>query len=131
MIQIDCAEVKKIAPDVILTIFKDRYEVELADVIQLNEIYIDLASGNQMFSIIDAEKSFSHFSTESLNYLSNDAPFVVEHNLMRGSVVVVQSLAGRLIANFFVRLKKHKYPLKVVSTFNDGVSWIESKRIEA
>lgn len=131
MIQIDCAEVKKIAPDVILTIFKDRYEVELADVIQLNEIYIDLASGNQMFSIIDAEKSFSHFSTESLNYLSNDAPFVVEHNLMRGSVVVVRSLAGRLIANFFVRLKKHKYPLKVVSTLKDGVSWIESKRIEA
>lgn len=130
MYRINCAEISKIAPDVILTNFKDRYEVELDDVIQMNEVYITLAQNKQIFSIIDAEKKFSHFSNEALKYLSNDAPFIVKHNLMRGSVVVVGSLPGRIVANFFVRLKKHSYPIKIVSSLNEAKKWIENKRRE-
>lgn len=128
MHQINCAEITKIAPDVILTNFKDRYEVELEDVIELNDVYIQLAESKRMFSIIDAEKKFSHFSNEALRYLSNDSPFVMKYKLMKGSVVVVGSLPGRLIANFFVRLRKHPYPIKIVSSFEEAVKWIDAKR---
>ena len=82
----------------------------------------------RVFSIIDMEKKFSHISNEALKYLSNEASFVIKYNLLRGSVVIVDSLPGRILANFFVRLKKHSYPIKVVSSFPEAKKWIESTR---
>ena len=130
MHRIDCAEISKVAPDIILTQFKDRYEVEVPDVIQLNDVYIELAENKKMFSIINSEKRFSHFSSEALKYLSNDAPFIAEKDLMIGSVIVVSSLPARMMVNFFIKLKRHKYPIKTVSSLNDAYKWIDTIRLE-
>lgn len=128
MTQINCAKISKIDPDIILTDLVDRYEVELADVKELNEIYLELAQGEKIYSIINGENKFIHFSNQALKYLSHEAPFIEEYDLMRGSVIVAGALPGRIIVNIFWRLKQHIYPIKVVSTLDQAMSWIEAQR---
>lgn len=54
----------------------------------------------------------------------DNAIAIEELSPMRATAVIVDNIAHKLIAEFYMKFNKPKYPYKVFSKFDEGVSWL-------
>ena len=55
-----------------------------------------------------------------------NALLIEEKSPTNASAVVADSLAYRIVANFYMKVNKPKKPFKVVKTFEEGLTWLKS-----
>ena len=127
MIEIECATIRRIANDIILLESKEDFDVELHDAVEINASYEQLANNQPIYSILNSAQSFNNFSKEAQYYLAKKAPFV-EKKLLAGSAIVVTNLPNRLLAKFFINFYQPTYPIKIVATVDEALTWIEILR---
>jgi hypothetical protein len=94
---------------------------DIALQLKMLEINNTITDGKRSYFIYDAEENVT------ITKEARDNAIKIEHLApVKGSVVVANNLAYRIIANFYVKFNKPKTPFKVVDTFDKAVQWIKS-----
>lgn len=112
-------------PNIVLIEYKDgddELDVEMANTHIAD--YRKLVSGKPCHVIADFRKTDHTFTNEARSIFASD----VEHNKLRLSqTIIVEKLAQRIVANFFIRFNKPLCPTRVVDSFESALSWIEKQ----
>lgn len=124
VIKIECAEIELLDSGLILLKYQPDYEVELKDVKEVEQAFIELSSNGDIYCLMDTSGRFNNYSNEAQKFLSKEAS-IVQNKKIKGSAVVVDNLANRLIAKFFTKFFKPKFPVKIFATQEDGIIWLK------
>ena len=80
-----------------------------------------ITGGKKSYFIYDAEENVT------ITKEARDNAAKIEHLApVKGSVVVADNLAYRIVANFYIKFNKPKTPFKVVETFDKAIEWIKN-----
>lgn len=88
---------------------------------KLLHINIQITGGKKSYIIYDAEENVT------ITKEARDNATKIEHLApIKGSAVVADNLAYRLIANFYLKFNKPKTPYKVFETYEKGIAWLKT-----
>lgn len=107
--------------DIVYVTFKDNCNLDIALQMRLLDYYRDITDGKLM--------RFMFFAAEnvSLSKEARDNAVKIEDQSMLGaSAVVVDTLAYKLIANFYLKFNKPKRPYRVFSKEEEAIKWLKS-----
>lgn len=124
-LNIDCAEICLNETGIIVLKYKPDYMVELKDVKEVEQTFLQLASDGNIYCLMDTSGRFHDFTIEAQRFLSNEAS-IVRDNKIKGSAVVINSLPNRILANFFSKIFKPNFPMKIFSNQEEGIEWLKS-----
>lgn len=98
---------------------EDGCELELEDALQIHSYFLQFSGGKKYTVLLDAGKFFS---------ISPEARFLIaseEYTRDRLAMAfVTNSLAGKLVCNFFIRHHRPASPSKIFSDLGDAYSWL-------
>ena len=97
--------------------------MELEDVKQVERAFIELSSNGDIYCLMDTSGRFNNYTNEAQKFLSNEAS-IVQNKKIKGSAVVIDSLPNRLLAKFFSKFFKPKFPMRIFSTQEEGLAWL-------
>jgi hypothetical protein len=97
-------------------VFKDNIDMSIDDAINHEQSIYKLAQGKKYLIMLDGRAHMATFSPEARKYMA-ESPLVNEVRVAQA--IIVSSLAGRLIANFYIKFNKPPRPVRV---FNDEAS---------
>lgn len=125
VIEIECAEIY-LRPDKIIVLkYKPDYDVELADVKEVEKVFIELSQGGDIYCLMDTSGRLNNYSNEAQKFLSKEASIVREDKI-KCSAVVIDNLANRILAHFFSKFFKPKFRMKIHSNQSDAIQWLKS-----
>ena len=96
-------------------------DMELADVKESHLAATNLAAGKRMLKLVDARVQFTISKEARVYGANNETP---ENNIARA--VITESLANKIVINFFIKFYKPKSPFKMFSTENDALDWLRT-----
>lgn len=53
-----------------------------------------------------------------------------ENTVIHASAIIVKNLAGRIVANFFIRINHPRIKYKAFSSVDDAIAWLTTLKIE-
>jgi len=107
--------------DIVYVTFKDNCNLDIPLQMRLLDYYRDITDGKLM--------RFMFFAAEnvSLSKEARDNAIKIEdQSMLAASAVVVDNLAYKLIANFYLNFNKPKRPYKVFSKEEDAIAWLKT-----
>lgn len=99
--------------------FKDNTELNIELQLELLDLYNSLKDKELLPFLIEAGDGFTITKEARDNAVSLE-----EKSAIKASAVVVNNLAYKLIANFYLNFNKPKRPYKVFSKREDAVKWL-------
>lgn len=102
--------------------FKPGMELTIAIQYKLLDCYNEITGGIKTPFIFEAGEyvNVTSEARDNATHLEAIAP-------LSATVVVVNNLAYKLIADFYYKFNRPKQPYKVVSSFNDGIAWLKTE----
>ena len=122
MVKTDSRQLKFLNEDTVELRYHDNITIELKDVINDYLVYDDFTNKKAVKKLIIAGMHTS---------ITNDARVAIkEENLKRASfikaeAIVIDSLAQRMFGNFYLRMMRNKYPIKIFTSVEDARNWLE------
>lgn len=98
---------------------KEDSEVDEAKLLENFNATIPLTGGKQVPALLDCRSHFT-ITNEARKLMAN-----VTADTRSAHAVVLNSLAIRLIANFYLNVNKPSKPSKVFSNYDEAVSWLK------
>ena len=123
-LNITCAEIALLDSGIIVLQYKPDYEVELEDVKQVEQAFIELSSNGDIYCLMDTSGRFNNYTNEAQKFLSKEAS-IVQNKKIKGSAVVIDNLPNRLLAQFFSKFFKPEFPMKIFSNQDGGKVWLK------
>ena len=123
-LNIKCAEIYLFDSGIILLKYKSDYEIELKDVKEVEKVFLELIDEKGIFCLMDTSDRYYNITKEAQEFLSNEAS-IVKDKKIKGSAVVINNLPNRLLAQFFSKFFKPKFPMKIFSTQEEGMVWLK------
>jgi hypothetical protein len=106
-----------------LRVLEEYTELDIDDVKECFEVYDRLGiRDNQVLQVIDVSAHFS-MSKEGREYVAK-----IGHHYFKASALVSNSVAMRLVVNFFNAINKPKVPFKIFGTEEAALKWLEKYR---
>ncbi|MDF2450468.1 MAG: hypothetical protein K0R26_2972 [Bacteroidota bacterium] len=106
---------------IVYVLFKDECLINIELQKKLLHIYEDITGGNLMPFIFLAAENVSVTKEAKEN-----AIYIEDQSMVGASAVVVDNLAYRLIANFYLRVNRPKRPYRVFSKVEDAETWLKT-----
>lgn len=122
-LNVECSEIALLRSGILILKYKADYVVELEDVKQVERAFIELSSNGDIYCLMDTSGRFNNYTNEAQKFLSNEAS-IVQNKKIKGSAVVIDSLPNRLLAKFFSKFFKPKFPMRIFSTQEEGLAWL-------
>lgn len=104
---------------IVYVLFKDHCLINIELQNQLLHVYRDITGGKLMPFIFLAAEYVSVTKEAKEN-----AIFIEDQSMCGASAVVVNTLAYKLIANFYLKVNKPKRPYRVFSNVQDAEKWL-------
>lgn len=95
-------------------------ELDVNDGYEMRKIFLSFSKGNKFAVLTDATNFFS--TTGELRQLLASAEFT---NLRFATAIVTQSMASKIIGNFFIKVNKPATPTKLFSTEELALDWLK------
>lgn len=111
---------------IVYVLFKDNCLINIELQKKLLHLYSDITEGKLMPFIFLAAENVSITKEAKEN-----AIFIEDQSMVGASAVVVNTLAYKLIANFYLKFNKPKRPYKVFSNEQDAVKWLKTLNLQA
>ena len=126
MIELDFCTVRRLDYNIIHAQYVDGAHLELDDAKKLIAAYEELAQGDKVFSLADVSggKNMT-LDSDAQQLMSREGKFIKEGNII-ATGVVLNSLAIRMVARFFIRFHKPVYPMKIFSTKEEAIKWFKT-----
>ena len=99
--------------------FKDNTELNIELQLELLNMYNSLKDKELLPFLIEAGDGFT-----STKEARDNAVSLEDRSAIKASAVVVNNLAYKIIANFYLNFNKPKRPYKVFSKREDAVKWL-------
>jgi len=117
--------VSKRSDNIIHVSFKPYTEITVEFQVELVEIYNQLTSGKKSLFIFEGGEfvSITKEARENAIVIEGSTP-------TRASAIVVKNLGQKIMADFYYRINKPKQPFKVFSSFEKGIQWLHSLKIQ-
>lgn len=108
-----------IEPRIIKVCPAEGIDIELSDAQEMIRFAVDLAKGETYVTIFDARTATS---------ISKDArdAFAVSPKRI-AAAILTNSIANRLVGNFFIKYHKPIYPARVFSDESEALTWVRSQ----
>lgn len=120
----DPFELQLIKKDTVLVSLKEiPDEITLSAVKQLTAAIGQIGNGTELKVIIKVV-SFNTISEEARVYAASKE----SHKFTKANAIVINSLATRIGANFFIRFNKPVKPTRVFNTVNDAILWLNETK---
>lgn len=105
--------------------YKAHSELDVPLQIKLVNLYDELTDGKKARFIFQADE-YCTITKEARDNAVN----LESRSAVRASAIIVQNVAYKLIADFYLKFNKPKSPYKVFSDFDQAVAWLKTIRIE-
>ena len=115
-------EITLIEPQIIKIIAFENVEIELEDVLEMKQICLNLAEGLKYAVLVDAKNNFLVSSEARIKLSSKE---YTEDRI--ATAFVTESLANKLIGNFFIKFNKPASPTKLFSEENTALIWLKEQ----
>lgn len=99
--------------------------IEKSDMEQILKDAIEITGGNKYYALIDTTNQ-TDSTPEARNYYSNS-----EYSRYRfADAYVVNSLALRLVVNFYLKFSSPPVPSKMFGSIKEALQWIEELKVQ-
>jgi hypothetical protein len=105
---------------IIIVRYKEEAEIELDDVIEHSKILKEITNGVKMPILVDGRKAHA-VSPEAREFAASPQ----ESALRSAQALLVNSLAAKLVANFYINFNKPLHPVKVFKTEKAAIKWLQ------
>ena len=123
-IDLPVAKIIYLQNQIICLRFKDNIIVTAKDAQMIDEAYVELADNKPFTSLVDSRDIRGDLTTEARDFFAKDQ---LIRPLRKGQAIVVNSLANKLFADFYMKFHKPFDPVKVFNNDFDGaVKWLLS-----
>jgi hypothetical protein len=122
-VQLKCGVIELLPSGIIKVIYKDSFQLELADVLEVEEVFLNLAEANDIYCVTVTTDGPLSFTEEAMDFLAVKAQSTIK---IKGSAIVLKSLANRITARVFIRFHQPIYPTKIFSTEDKATNWLSS-----
>lgn len=107
--------------DIVYVTFKDNCNLDIPLQLRLLDYYYDITDGKLMHFMFFAAENVS-LSKEA----RDNAVKIEDQSMLGATAVVVDTLAYKLIANFYLKFNKPKRPYQVFSKEEDAIKWLKT-----
>lgn len=100
--------------------FKDGADVDIEETKKIMSYSADMIDEKPFYVLIDARDMFVNVDHESRKYMA-------EHEVNKfnmAQAMVVNRMPVRILANFYLKFYKHKYPMKVFKDLVAAREWL-------
>ena len=116
----DKFEIFVLAPNIFKLKPTKGIELDVQDGYEMRRIFVSLSDGNTFAVLTDASNFFS--TTSELRQLLASKEFT---DLRFATAIVTQSMANKIIGNFFIKVNRHASPTKLFSTEELALEWLK------
>lgn len=110
--------------DIVYVLFKDDCTLDIPLQLRLLDYYRDITKGKLMRFIFLAAENVS------ITKEARDNAILIEDQSMVGaSALIVNNLAYKIIANFYMKVNKPKRPLKAFGNESDAIEWLNTIKV--
>ena len=110
--------------DIVYVLFKDDCTLDIPLQLRLLDYYRDITKGKLMRFIFLAAENVS------ITKEARDNAILIEDQSMVGaSALIINNLAYKIIANFYMKVNKPKRPLKAFGNEEDAIEWLKKLMI--
>jgi hypothetical protein len=107
--------------NIVYVLFKDDCTLDIPLQLSLLDYYRDITEGKLMHFIFLAAENVS------ITKEARDNAILIEDQSMVGaSALIVNNLAYKIIANFYMKVNKPKRPLKAFGKEEDAIKWLKT-----
>lgn len=110
--------------DIVYVTFKDDCNLDITLQMRLLDYYRDITGGKLMHFMFFAAENVS-LSKEA----RDNAVKIEDQSMLGATAVVVDTLAYKLIANFYLKFNKPKRPYKVFSKEDEAITWLKTIKL--
>lgn len=107
--------------DIVYVTFKDDCNLDIPLQMRLLDYYKEITDNKLMHFMFFAAENVS-LSKEA----RDNAVKIEDQSMLGATAVVVDTLAYKLIANFYLKFNKPKRPYKVFSKEEDAIKWLKT-----
>lgn len=126
-VEFDKAIIKRLENDLIVTVYKPGALIDLIDAKELDSVYMTMAQGQEVFSLVDLTAPEADISNEAQVYFSRKARIVPS---IKAAAILISGFKGRIVARFYIQYFKPLYPTKIFSNAEEAQLWFDSIRRE-
>ncbi len=128
-IDLPVATISYLEKQIISLKFKDDIIVTAKDAKMIDEAYVELAGNKPFKALVDSRDIRGDLTSEARDLFATD-PLV--RPLRKGQALVVNSLANKLFADFYIKFHRPFDPVKVFNNDIDaGFRWLLSLSLDA
>ncbi len=110
--------------DIVYVLFKENCTLDIPLQLRLLDYYIDITERKLMRFIFLAADNVS------VTKEARDNAILIEDQSMVGaSALIINNLAYKIIANFYMKVNKPKRPLKAFGNEEDAIEWLKKLMI--
>ena len=120
-----CATVLKLTDQIVLIRFKDGVNVELEDAVNLRDTCIELFGEEKFLALIDARNMEGSVDKKASNYFAQNEKVVTQR---MAQAIVVNTLALKLLARFYIMVNKPKREVKICTEIEEAMVWLDTKK---
>jgi hypothetical protein len=110
--------------DIVYVTFKDDCNLDIPLQMRLLDYYKEITDNKLMHFMFFAAENVS-LSKEA----RDNAVKIEDQSMLGATAVVVDTLAYKLIANFYLKFNKPKRPYKVFSKEEDAIKWLKTIKL--
>lgn len=123
MLRTDKLEIKTLSNSIFRIEFLQGADIDLSDAILINETLQEFSQGNKYCIVLDGKNQFTT-TPESREFVAKKSSDRIAF------AIVTNSIANKLVGNFFIQFNKPNTPTKLFSDEESAIKWlIEQKAI--
>ena len=121
----DGASISKFDEETVLIKFKDGANVMQAEAVQIRDKSFDLFPEKKFLALIDARNIFGTIAPDAMNFFAKDKELTSRR---MAQAIVVNNLPLKILANFYLRVKKPAREAVIFSQLEDAVTWLSERK---
>ena len=125
IVETEVAFLKKVNEFIVIVEFRADCNITRQNAAEVGKKAISLFNGGKFFSIIDGTKGLATLTNETLTYSATDET-LNKHRMAQA--IIVDNIPLSMIANFYLKFKNPKRPVKVFDKIHKAYRWLESQQ---
>ncbi len=121
MFSTDKFEIRTISNSILRIEFLKGADIDLADAELVNEQFIEMSEGLNYYILLDAKNQFTT-TPESRAFVASKS------SGRMAFAIVTNSIANKLVANFFIQFNKPNTPTKVFTNETIALEWLKEQK---
>lgn len=117
--------ISKFDDETIMIRFKDGFNVQLKEAIEIRERSFEFFPGKKFLTIIDVTNIFGTVSPDAMQFFARDKKLTSRR---MAQAIVVDNLPIKILANFYVRLKKPVREAKIFNEIEGAKKWLAQRK---